>query len=151
MLKLCGEETKRRFGSVPVQVDVFHFDRLVVGIGSGDVTLQEYGTFVGDLVQQGLMHYRKIIDVTRSDSSAINPQVLLAFDARLREYSKTRRGPLAIVVPRDRGEGAQEFKMLTSAERPVEVFRSIHDARAWVMRHPVGDALAKKPADGKSK
>jgi len=149
MHTLCGEETTRRFERVPIQLDVFHFDRLVVAIGSGEVTMPEYGKFVGDLVQQGLMHYRKIIDVTRADSSAIDAQVLLAFDARLREYSKTRRGPLAIVTTRDRGEGAHEFKMLTSAERPIEVFRSIHDARAWVMRHPVGEAVAKKPADGK--
>jgi hypothetical protein len=150
MHTLCGEETTtRRFESVPIQVDVFHFDRLVVASASGDVTLPEYGKFVGDLIQQGLIHYRKIIDVTLTDSSVITPQVLLAVDARLREYSKTRRGPLAIVGKRDGGEGAHEFKVMTSAERPVEVFRSIHDARAWVMRHPVGEAVAKKPADGK--
>src|ERR1700733_7024804 len=113
MHTLCGEETTRRFERVPIQVDVFHFDRLVVAIGSGDVTLAEYGKFVGDLIQQGLIHYRKIIHVTRPAPSAINPQVLLAFDARLREYSKTRRGPLAVVAQRDRGEGAHEFKMLT--------------------------------------
>jgi hypothetical protein len=134
---------------VPIQVDVFHFDRLVVAIGAGDVTLPEYGKFVGDLIQQGLIHYRKIIDVTRTDSSVINPQVLLAFDARLREYNKSRRGPLAIVTQRDRSEGAFGLKLQTSAERPIEVFRSIHDARVWVMRHPVGEALAKKPDDGK--
>src|SRR5471032_1345271 len=99
MHTLCGEETTRRFERVPIQVDVFHFDRLVVAIGTGDVTLQEYAKFVGDLVQNGQMHYRKIIDVTRADSSAINPQVLMAFDARLREYGKTRRGPLAVVIP----------------------------------------------------
>ena len=132
---------------MPIQVDVFHFDRLVVAVGSGDVTLAEYGKFVGDLIQQGLIHYRKIVDVTRTDSTVITPQVLLAIDARLREYSKTRRGPLAIVGKRDGGEGAHEFKVMTSAERPVEVFRSIHDARAWVMRHPVGEAMAKKPGD----
>jgi len=135
---------------VPIQVDVFHFDRLVVAIGRGDVTLQEYAKFIGDLIQNGQIHYRKIIDVTRSDSSAINPTVLLAFDARLREYSKTRRGPLAVVVPRDRGDGAFEFKVLTSTERPVEVFRSIHDARAWVMRMPIGEVIATpKPAAAK--
>ena len=140
-----NEKAVRR---VPIQVDMFHFDRLVVAIATGDVTLAEYGKFVGDLVQQGLIHYRKIIDVTRTDSSAINPQVLMAFDARLREYSKSRRGPLAIVVHRDRGQAAFEFKLHTSAERPVEVFRSIHDARNWVMRRPVGEALARKPDEG---
>jgi hypothetical protein len=54
----------------------------------------------------------------------------MAFDARLREYSKTRRGPLAVVARRDRFDGSFEFKAMTSAERPIEVFRSIHEARA---------------------
>ena len=134
---------------MPIQVDVFHFDRLVVAIGTGDVTAQEYAKFVGDLIQNGQMHYRKIIDVTRADSSVINPQVLMAFDARLRDYGKTRRGPLAVVIPRDRGEGAFEFKLLTSDERPVEVFRSIHDARPWVMKQPVGEVIPAKPPTAK--
>jgi len=31
---------------VPIQVEIFHFDRLVVGIGRGVVTLPEYGKFI---------------------------------------------------------------------------------------------------------
>jgi hypothetical protein len=134
---------------VPIQVDVFHFDRLVVAIATGDVTPAEYGKFVGDLIQQGQMHYRKIVDVTQAESQTLNPQVLMAFDARLREYSKTRRGPLAVVARRDRFDGSFEFKAMTSTERPIEVFRSIHEARAWVMSMPVGEVIPKKPAGAK--
>lgn len=128
---------------MPIQLEIFHFDRLVVGIGRGDVTLQEYGQFIGDMIQQGVIHYRKIIDVTSAVPTDINRDVLLAVEARLREYTKTRRGPLAIVANRDQGEAAQAFKVLTSEERPVEVFRSIHDARAWVAKFPVEEALIK--------
>jgi hypothetical protein len=128
---------------VPIQVEIFHFDRLVVGIGRGVVTLPEYGKFITDLIQQGLMHYRKIIDVTSVDSSPITKEILLAFDARLREYNKTPRGPLAVVARRDRNEVALAFKALTSADRPIEIFRGIHEARAWLARQPVVDVITK--------
>ena len=133
---------------MPIQTEIFHFDRLVVGIGRGDVSYQEYGKFITELIQQGLIHYRKIIDVTAVDSSNITKDVLLAFDARLREYNKTPRGPLAIVARRDRGEIAHAFKAITSSERPIEVFRSIHEARAWLARQPVADVI-NKPVEEK--
>jgi hypothetical protein len=137
---------------VPIQVEIFHFDRLVVGIGRGVVTLPEYGKFIADLIQQGLIHYRKIIDVTSVDSSPITKELLLAFDARLKEYNTTPRGPLAIVAHRDRGEVALAFKAITSRGRPIEIFRTIHDARAWLARQPVADVITKpvespKPAE----
>jgi hypothetical protein len=128
---------------VPIQVEIFHFDRLVVGIGRGVVTLAEYGKFVTDLIQQGLMHYRKIIDVTSVDSSPITEEILLAFDARLKEYNKTPRGPLAVVARRDRNEIALAFKAITSRDRPIEIFRGIHEARAWLARQPVADIVTR--------
>jgi hypothetical protein len=136
---------------VPIQTDVFHPDRMVVAIGRGDVTLQEYGEFVRGILQQGLMHYRKIIDVTRAESSALNPDVLLNFEAPLREMGNNHRGPLAIVVPGDRFEGARHFKAMTSEDRPIEVFRSIHEARGWVMSRPAGEPRPKpQPAEPKT-
>lgn len=140
---------RKRFRTVPIQVEIFHFDRLVVGIGRGVVTLPEYGKFIADLVQQGLIHYRKIIDVTSVDSSPISKEVLLAFDARLKEYNKTPRGPLAIVARRDRSEIALAFKAITSRGRPIEIFRTIHDARAWLARQPVADVITKSVEDPK--
>lgn len=134
---------------MPIQVEIFHFDRLVVGIGRGVVTLPEYGKFITDLIQQNLMHYRKIIDVTSVDSSPINKEVLLAFDARLKEYNKTPRGPLAVVARRDRNEIALAFKAITSRDRPIEIFRGIHDARAWLARQPVADVITAPIEDAK--
>ena len=134
---------------MPIQVEIFHFDRLVVGIGRGVVTLAEYGKFVGDLIQQGLMHYRKIIDVTSVESSPINKEVLLAFEDRLKEYSKTRRGPRAVVARHDRNEIAHAFKAITSRERPIEIFGAIHEARAWLARQPVADIVTRPVEDKK--
>jgi hypothetical protein len=123
---------------MPIQLEIFHPDRILVGIGRGHVTLQEYGEFVAEVVKANLMHYRKIIDATGADSAVIDKDVLLAFDEQLRSFSKERkRGPLALVVDRKRGDLARTFKALASPDRPVEVFGSIHDARTWLRTQPI--------------
>jgi len=123
---------------MPIQLEVFHPDRILVGIGRGNITLQEYGEFVAEVVKANLMHYRKIIDATGAESAAIDKDILLAFDEQMRSFSKGRkRGPLALVVDRKRGDLARSFKALASPDRPVEVFGSIHDARTWLRTQPI--------------
>jgi len=100
--------------------------------------LAEFGGFVRDLAQAGVIHYRKIIDVTAAKSSTVGKNELLAADERLRELNrKGPRGPLALVTDANRGELAQVFKALAAEDRPVEVFRSIHAARKWLAQFPV--------------
>lgn len=123
---------------MPIQLEIFHPDRIIVGIGRGNVTLQEYGEFIAQVVKANLMHYRKIIDATGAESASIDKDVLLAFDEQMRNFSKGRaRGPLALVVDRKRGDLARTFKALASPDRPVEVFGSIHDARKWLREQPI--------------
>lgn len=127
---------------MPIIMEVFHPDRLVIGVGRGDITMAEYGKFLGDIIQGGMVHYRKIIDVTACTSSTIGREELLAFDRNFRSYSTERRGPLAIVADPYRGEIAEAFRAITSKDRPVEVFRSIRDARKWLASQPVGGTEA---------
>ena len=123
---------------MPIQLEIFHPDRILIGVGRGNVTLQEYGEFVAEIVKANIMHYRKIIDATGADSAVIDKDVLLAFDQQIRSFSKGRaRGPLALVVDRKRGDLARTFKALAAPDRPVEVFGSIHDARKWLREQPI--------------
>ncbi|HLG47584.1 MAG TPA: hypothetical protein VKY24_15170 [Reyranella sp.] len=123
---------------MPIQLEIFHPDRILIGVGRGNVTLKEYGEFVAEVVKANIMHYRKIIDATGADSATIDRDVLLAFDEQMRNFSKGRkRGPLALVVDRKRGDLARTFKALASSDRPVEVFGSIHDARKWLREQPI--------------
>jgi hypothetical protein len=123
---------------MPIIMEVFHPDRLVIGVGRGEVTMVEYGKFLGDIIQGGMLHYRKIIDVTGVTSSNVGKDELLAFDERFKGYSRERRGPLAIVADPYRHEVADAFQALTSKDRPVEVFRSVRDARKWLLTMAVG-------------
>lgn len=123
---------------MPIQLEIFHPDRILVGVGRGNITLQEYGEFIAEVVKANLMHYRKIIDATGAESTTIDKDILLALDEQMRNLSKGRpRGPLALVVDRKRGDLARTFKALSSPDRPVEVFGSIHDARKWLREQPI--------------
>jgi hypothetical protein len=123
---------------MPIHLEVYHPDRIVVGVARGEVTLAEFGGFVRDLAQAGVMHYRKIIDVTSAKSSSVGKDELLTADTQLRALNQGRsRGPLALVCDPGRGELAQTFKALAADDRPVEVFHSLREARAWLAKFPV--------------
>ena len=65
---------------MPIQLEIFHPDRILIGVARGNVTLQEYGEFVAEVVKANLMHYRKIIDAAGAESAVIDQEVLLAHD-----------------------------------------------------------------------
>ncbi len=123
---------------MPVRLEVFHPDRILVAVVTGDVTLQEFRDCVIEIVKSGLLHYRKIFDAARATSSVIGRDELLAMDNMLRSArgNSVARGPLAIVVDHERGELAMAFRQLAAADRPVEVFRSLFEARRWIMTQP---------------
>jgi hypothetical protein len=131
---------------MPIHLEVFHPDRIAVGVARGDISLEEYQKFLMEIVASGLLHYRKMIDVTSATSSAVGREQLLALEARLSASTQAEnrpRGPLAIVTDRKRGELALLFKEMSSKDRPVEVFRTIREARQWLMAQPVRQPPAK--------
>jgi hypothetical protein len=123
---------------MPIQLEIFHPDRILLIVARGNVTLEEYGELIGEVVKAGVTHYRKILDATSADSEEVTKDVLLKADELTRNLKGRTRGPLALVVDRQRGDLARTFKEL-STDRPVEVFGSIHDARAWLRSLPIVD------------
>jgi hypothetical protein len=123
---------------MPIQLEIFHPDRILLIVARGNVTLEEYGELIGEVVKAGVAHYRKILDATSADSEEVTKDVLLKADELTRNLKGRTRGPLALVVDRQRGDLARSFKEL-STDRPVEVFGSIHDARAWLRSLPIVD------------
>jgi hypothetical protein len=123
---------------MPIHLEIFHPDRIIVAVGRGNVTVQDYAELVAKIVEAKVLHYRKIIDVADAESQEVSWDVLIKADEMMRSRTDRPRGPLALVVSRDRGEMARAFKE-QSTDRPVGVFGSIHDARAWLRSQPVVD------------
>jgi hypothetical protein len=118
---------------MPFTIDIFPPDRMVVAVARGEISLADLMMLVKELVDSGTLTYRKIIDIT-SATSTIGQDQLESIAERLRSVPVAKpRGPLAIVADSNRGELGRLFMSLTSDERPVQVFRSIHEARKWLL------------------
>ena len=124
---------------MPIEQTIYPLDRLVTGVASGTLTLPDMAKFVQDIIHARLRHYRKLIDVTHStpgfsrDELSTFAQVLDAIP------TDRQRGPLAIVANPQMGEFAHIFAALGVDGPPAKVFRSIHEARAWLLKVPVRD------------
>lgn len=118
---------------MPIHLDVFHPNRIVVVVARGPITTEETLRTIQEFVEKGMVHYRKIIDISmgRSDMDAELVEKVAAF---IRAAPRgASRGPLAFVVDRISGNPlAQYFAELTEGERPVKVFTSLSEARRWL-------------------
>ena len=127
--------TRVTIASCPFQLEIFHPDRIAVVVARGHVTLDEYRDMLAEIVKAGVIHYRKIIDSAGANSEAVTLDVLLKADQFTRNFGRPR-GPLALVVDRARGDIARAFQE-QSTDRPIGVFGSIHEARAWLRTLPI--------------
>lgn len=125
---------------MPIRLTVYHPDRIIIGVASGEVGVQDLGNFLREIVEARVLHYRKIIDVAGA-TPALTAQELAAFSTIVRTaHERGQTGPLAIVAHGKQSELAQMFAQLTGTDRPAEVFRSIHDARKWLATMPIPQA-----------
>lgn len=117
---------------MPIRVTIDHFNRVVIGVGDGVLTIPDLVAFGLEVLQAKVVHYGKIIDVAGSEPDFTRTE-LLAFARVVRETrAGSPRGPLALVVDPKRGELAKLFTGLDMEGRPGRIFRSIHDARRWL-------------------
>jgi len=123
---------------MPIRLTIYHPDRMIVGVASGEVTLVDLVGFFREVLDSGTLHYRKLIDITAAQP-AITKKELAAFTERIRISRNERaRGALAIVADSNRGEFARFFIGLREGQMPeTRVFRSIHEARRWLASTPI--------------
>jgi hypothetical protein len=117
---------------MPIRVTIDHFNRVVVGVGDGVLTIPDLVAYGLEVLQAKVVHYGKIIDVAGSEPNFTATE-LAAFAKVVRETrADTPRGPLALVVDPNRGDLAKMFVGLEMGGRRAKVFRSIHEARRWL-------------------
>lgn len=121
-----------------IQVTIDHFNRLVIGVGQGTLTVQDLVGYGLEVLRANVVSYGKIIDVATA-TPGFTRQELMAFTQVLRETrADAPRGPVALVIDRRRGEMARLFAGVDIGGRPANVFRTIHEAREWItaQMHP---------------
>lgn len=124
---------------MPITFSVDIANRQVYGFASGELTMQDMAGFMRQLVQQKLLHYRKLLHVVEAKPTFGDREVAAMVQVLREQASAVPRGPVAFVADPDRGDIARLFASLDIDGRPAMVFRSVHDARKWLGEQPVVD------------
>jgi hypothetical protein len=119
---------------MPIHLEISRLNRLLVIVARGQVTPDEVRDLVKQMVDNEVRHFSKIIDVSGSSTEMGREQVEAM--ATMLRAEKGTRGPIAFVIHPDRQGFADLFADATKADRPVRLFRSLHDARRWLQELP---------------
>ncbi|MCC8428593.1 STAS/SEC14 domain-containing protein [Reyranella aquatilis] len=123
---------------MPIHIDFFHPSRLVIAVVRGAITAEDVRESVQQFLASDVLHYRKIIDIASPTAPLDSAAVHMLAELVLSRAVSRPRGALAFVVsPGQAADNASTFAQLTSAERPVKVFHSLHAARKWLDEHPI--------------
>jgi len=117
---------------MPLTCQIYHLDRLVIGVSDGAVTLKDIGDFIDKVVQEGAQPYRKIFDARRG-TSGLDPDDLKMLSHRLRTRPKVRPlGPFAVIAGNDRDALVEILKPFAALKRPMRLFKDMPSARRWI-------------------
>ena len=122
---------------MPITWTISEADRLVTAQARGSVTLQDIEALLDDVVVKDALGYRKLFDGRESVGKYDDRDVLL-LGARISAYASLNlTGAAAIVVStQTQYDSAMRFANVAKARRPVRVFYSPEEARAWLDSDP---------------
>ena len=118
---------------MPVDFEIDHAERFVRVRAYGVVRLSEILDYLDALVVQDAMPYPKLFDAREAEPELSDDDVMI-LGARVSAYAVMEpRGPVAAVaVTKKAGDILQRFMNLGGAQRPMRLFASVEEARAWL-------------------
>jgi hypothetical protein len=118
---------------VPVQWTISHSKRLVLAVARSPAGAIDIESYLHSVALAGGMPYAKIFCIADVDS-VLSEENISALGEIVRHYALYGRiGPIAIVAPFDRGyRQARLFADAARADRPLAIFRELHEARRWI-------------------
>jgi hypothetical protein len=115
---------------MPIYMEISRLHRLVTIVARGKISPDEMRGAAQQLFDARVPEFAKLVDVSWA-TAEFTPQQIENIAALLRGGPDPRRGAVAFLVDSTRGEFARAFKA-TQGERPVMLFKSLHEARAWL-------------------
>ena len=117
---------------MPIYVEISPLHRLVTIVARGTVSGDEVRGTAEKLAAAKVRRFAKIVEVA-SASFDFQPQDVAAL-AQMMRGDTDGRGPIAFVVRALDQPFPRLFATQTAHEGPVDLFKSLHEARAWVFR-----------------
>jgi hypothetical protein len=115
-----------------LRMDVSPLHRLVVIVAAGKIAAEEVSSSVEALIKANVPGYAKMIDVSHASSDMTGDQVTQVATLLRTSQTSATHGPVAFIINPERPGFARMFADLIQGELPIRLFRSIHQARAWL-------------------
>ena len=106
---------------------------MVVCVAEGTVTLDDFIDYLDALEKTRALGYQKILVAASGRSGLTAPELGALARALAALNERNRLGAIAIVTGSSGNRKlANVFRTLTSVDRPVQTFTTIHNARLWL-------------------
>jgi hypothetical protein len=122
---------------MPIHFTIDHKTRFVEAKFDGVLVLKDVEDFSDAVVGQGALPYRKLID-GRTATGKYDDKDVMSLGARLSAYATMGpRGALAM-IPADTVSLELTDRLINLGKdgRPAKAFRSIDEAREWLLAQP---------------
>lgn len=117
---------------MPIHLDISRLDRLVMVVVIGEATGNDFLDLAHQFAQADMLGYRKIVNITAGVLAIDDVELASVAELLRADPGAPARGPLAFVVDSAGSKVADKFAALTTGERPVRIFQSLHAARRWL-------------------
>jgi hypothetical protein len=124
---------------MPLRWKIAPLEHMVVCVAEGAITYDEILAYFMAIEEAGAGHFRKILDATDGGHGLSKQEV-----AKLAAYTKTlggdgTPGPMAIITGSGGNDAvAASARAMLRPGRRMREFRTIHEARQWLDRAPLG-------------
>ena len=129
---------------MPIYMEISPLHRLVTIVARGNVTGDEVRGTAQKLADARVRRFAKIVEVA-SASFTFEPADIVGLAQTLRADADGR-GPIAFVVRDMNQPFPRMFATQTAHEGPVDLFKSLHEARIWLAQ--IQNAPKAPPAAG---
>ena len=118
---------------MPVYMEISRLHRTVTIVARGTISPDEVRGIAQQLVEANVRPFAKIVEVAGA-TTEWTPEQVARVAQLLRGASSEKRGPVAFIIDPDRTAFPKAFAELTKGEGPIDMFKSLRDARDWVRR-----------------
>jgi hypothetical protein len=130
---------------MPIYMEISRLYRCVTIVARGKIAPDEIMGAAQKLFDAQVPAFAKIVDLLDARGD-VNPEQIGRIATLLRGGGDLKRGPVAFMVDPKRGEFARAFAATETGERPVHLFKTLREVRAWLAE--IDEAQRRKPIEG---
>jgi hypothetical protein len=118
---------------MPLQWTISHPQRLVLAVAKGEVAPHEFGRYIAAVEAEQAGSYAKMFDVSGLTGD-LGDALLQSVGRAVQEQARKHPiGPIAIVATTSRAYfQASTYAQHAAVDRPLRIFRELHEARRWL-------------------